>query len=184
MHIDHSTLDATQEILLQHLLGLLGMAHIGHIFLVHGVEVAALDPATLEATLLEHALDVLVGVDNEALGIRNAVAQQDACHALAGAILDAVARVNDQASAVFQFLQVVDRFLLATHGHDKIFVDALLVKLLFTIDVDDAPPLAKLLGGGVENCGVVSYVVRRVGSRTHDSSYIDNCHIVKNLRVC
>ena len=67
------------------------MAHIAHILLVHGVKIATLYPAALKTGFLEQWLHRLVGVHYQALGIRNVVAHQDACHALTGAILDAEA---------------------------------------------------------------------------------------------
>ena len=62
MHINHSTGDATVEVFLKDLLSLLLVTDVAHVLLVHGMEIAALDPATLEASFLELFFDVLVGV--------------------------------------------------------------------------------------------------------------------------
>ena len=75
VHINHGTRDTTIEVLLKHFLSLLGVTHIAHVLFVHGVEITALDPAALETSLLQLPFDVLVGVDNQALGIRDAVTQ-------------------------------------------------------------------------------------------------------------
>ena len=176
MDVDDGAGDAAVEVLLQHLLCLLGVTDIAHVLLVHGMEVASLDPAGLEASLLELRLDVLVGVDDEALGIRNTVAQQDARHALAGTVLDTVARVHHQLAGVFKLLQLGDAGALAAHGEDDRLLNVLLVELLLAIDVDLATALAQLLGHEVKNSGVVTDVVGRICPCAHHARNSDICH--------
>ena len=72
MAVDHCALDATEEVFLQHFLSLLGVAHIGDVLLVHGVEVATLDPGLLHAYSLHLSGDGLVGAHHEALGVGDA----------------------------------------------------------------------------------------------------------------
>ena len=178
VHIDDGAGDATVEVLLKHFLGLLGVTHVAHVLLVHGVEVAALDPAGLKARLLELGLDILVGIDNQALGIRDAVAQQDAGHALAGAVLDAGARVDHQPTLVLKALQLGDAGALSAHGEDDRLLDFLVVELLLAIDVDLATALAQLLGHEVENGRVVTDVIGRISPRAHNARNSDVCHYI------
>ena len=167
--VDDRALDAAQEVLLEHLLGLLGMAHVADVLLVHRVEVAALYPALCEAGLDHLLLDDLVGVDHEALGIGDVAAYQDACHALAGTILDAIARVDDQRAGVLLLLEDLDGALLAAHVEYDVFVDFSGHELFLAVDLDLAAALAQVLGGDVEDGGVVAYVVGRIGSGSHDA---------------
>jgi len=176
VHIDHRACDATIEVLLEHLLSLLGMAHIADVLLVHGMEISALDPARLETGFLELRLDILVGVDNETLGIRDAIAQQDARHALACTVLNAIARVNHQLALVLKALQLGDALALTAHGqHDGLFY-LLLVELLLAVNIDLATTLAQLLGDQIEDGRVVTNMIGRICPSAHYARYCDVCH--------
>ena len=56
MSVDYSAFYSTVEVFMKHLLCLLLMAAVAHIFFMHGVEVTALDPARLDSCIL-HLLD-------------------------------------------------------------------------------------------------------------------------------
>ena len=57
----------------------------------------------------------LIFIDDEAIGVGDIVSEKYSCHALASAIFDAIARVDDQCAIVLQSLQPLIRFALATH---------------------------------------------------------------------
>ena len=174
--IDDRSLDAAEEIFLQHLLRFLGMTHIRHILLVHGMEVAALYPATAETRLYELAFDHLVGVDHQAVGIWDVVPHEYTCHALSRAILDAVARVDYQSALLLELLEQVDRPALAAHIHYYIFFDTAVDKLLLGVDIDLTTAFAQLLGDGVEYCGIVADMIGGIGSRSHYCRYLYVSH--------
>ena len=123
------------------------------------MEVAALDPAAGDAGLDEVVFYGLVGVYHETVGVWYVAAEEDAGHAFAGAVLDAVARVYYQRAGVLALLQQVDRAQLAAHVDDDVLGDGARVELLFAVNVDFAAAFAQLLGGDVENGGVVAYMV-------------------------
>ena len=176
VHINHCTLDATEEILLKHFLRLFGVTHKRHILLVHSVEITTLDPATLKTALFQHGLDCLVGIHNQTFRIRDAIAQQNARHALTGAVFDAEARIDNDFASVFRLLQILNRLLLAAHVENHILLHALIVELFFTINVDQTTALAQLLGSCVKNGCVVTYVIRGIRTSTHNCSYFNFSH--------
>ena len=119
--VDDGSRNAAVEVFLQHFLSFFGMAHVAHVFLVHGVEVAALDPAIVDTGFFQFVDDGFVGVDNDAVGIRDVVANKDACHTLARTVLNAVSGVDDDSSFIFHFLEQVDGFLFAAHVQNDAF---------------------------------------------------------------
>ena len=174
--IDYGSLNAAEKVFLKHFLSLLGMAHIAHILLVHGVKIAALYPAALKTGFLEQWLHRLVGVNYQALGIRNVVAHQDACHALTGAVFDAEARIDYQAAFVLILLQFGYRGLLATHVHYHALLNAVFVKLVLVIDVHYASALTQVFRHGIKYCRVVAYMVWRICAGAHYACYYNVCH--------
>ena len=145
-------------------MGFFGVAHVADVFFVHGVEVAALYPAIVDAGFFEFVNDSLVGVDDNAVGIGDAVAHKDASHSFACAVFDAVSRVDNDAAVVFTLLQKFYGFAFATHVQDDAFLHLSGDELFFAVDIDSATALAELLGGSVEDCGIVADMVRRVGA--------------------
>ena len=123
------------------------------------MEVASLNPAALESTSLESVFNHLVGIHDNAVGVGDVVAKQDACHALARAVLDAKSRVDDKLAFVLETLQFENGTVLTAHVHDDILLDFVVVELLLAIGVDNASSLAQLFGNRVEDCCVVSYVI-------------------------
>lgn len=153
--IDHGALDAAIEILMEHLLRLLYVAAIAHILLVHRMEVATLDPARGESGTFQLTAHILIGIHDDAVGIGDIIAHQDASHPLACTILDAIATVHHQAAAILEADKFFDRLLFATHIQDDIFPDILLLKLRFAIHRHLATTLAELVGDSIEDCGII-----------------------------
>ncbi len=182
MTVDDGTGYASEKIFLKHFLCLLGMTDIGHILLVHGVEIAALDPAAAETGLDHRVFDNLVGIDNEAFGVGDVAADKDAGHALAGAVFDTVARVDDEVAVILLLLKDGDGPLLAAHVENDGFGYFARAELLLAVDLDLAAAFAQLLGGDVEDGGIVADVVGRIGTGSHDAGYFDFSHFLKDER--
>ncbi len=176
MAVYHGAAYASQEVFLKHFLSLLGVTHIAHVFFVHGVEIASLYPAGGESGFLYGVLHGLVGVHHKALGVRDSVAQEDACHSLAGAVLDSVARVYHQGSVVLELLQACYRALLAAHIDYYAFFHASGVELFLRIGVHFVAALAQLVGHDIEYGCVVAYVVGGVCAGSHYSGYLYFSH--------
>lgn len=170
---------AAQKIFLQHLLGLFGMAHIADILLVHGVKVAALNPTGSETGLAELGGHGLIGVDHKTLRIRYIVADEDTCHALAGAVLDAKTRVDNQAALLLIVLQQFDGALFAAHIDYNLLVDAVAVKLILGVNGHLAAAFAQLVDHTVEYRGIVAYMIGRICPGTHNCRYFFVCHLFK-----
>jgi len=170
MTVYDSPLYAAQEIFLQHFLSFFGVSHIAHILFVHGVKIAAFDPATGVPGLYQRIPHTLVSVHYKAFGIRDIGPEKYTCHTLAGAIFYAVAGVYDKPASVLGLLQKLDRSTLAAHIHDYILGYVTCNPLLLAVNVDHATALAQLLGHEVENGGIVSDMVGRIRASTHNSS--------------
>ena len=166
---DHGAFESPQEIFLEDILGLGGRPYVAHILGVLGVEVAALDPALLHPELYEPGLYHLVGVHDDAFRDGDVVAGEDARLALADAVLDAVARVDDKAPLLLHLLQQFGGAALATHVDNHRLAHFTAAKLLLAVDVDLTAAFAQLLGHGVHYRGVVSDVVWGEHSRAHYS---------------
>ena len=95
MAVDHGAPDSTETILLKHVLRLLDVAAIADILFMHRVEIAPLDPARRESSLHKLTAYGLVGVDNQRIGIRDAVSHKQTRHFLTCAVFDSVARIYD-----------------------------------------------------------------------------------------
>jgi hypothetical protein len=160
-------LDAAQEELLQQFLGFLGMARVAHVFVVERVRLAALNPATVDFHFLEPVDNGLVGVHDYALGIGYARAEQYAGHTLAYTVLDAVARVYNEAAFVFEALQEGNRPHFTAHVEYNMLVDSTSDKLLLAIYVDLASAFAQLLGNKIEDGGIIAYMVWRKRASAH-----------------
>lgn len=152
------------------------MTGIADIFAVLGVHVGALDPAVGKSGRGELALDNLVGIRHDGFGHGYRRAAQYARHALALAVLDAVARVDDQVAVVLALLEQGYGARLAAHVEYDVLGDFAAHKLLLGVYVDCAAALAQLVGGVVEYGGVVADMVGREIRRPHDAGYFDFCH--------
>ncbi len=144
---------------------------------MHGVEVAAFDPAIVDARLFQAVDDSFVGVDDDTVGVWDIVAEQDAGHAFARAVFNAVAGIDNDAAVVFQLLQSFDGRLLAAHVEDDAFLYKPFVELVFAVNVYCTAAFAQLVGSCVEYGGVVSDVVWRIGAGSHDSGNYDFRHV-------
>ncbi len=176
MTVYYSPFYAAQEILLKHFLCFLGVAYVAYVLLVHGVEVAAFYPASGEIAFFQCGGHPLVRIHDKAFRIRYARAYKNTGHALAGAVLYAVARVYDKRTLVLAFLQQVYGFHFAAHVDYDILFDLACYELLLAVDAYYAPALAQLVGGGVEYGRVVSYMIGRVCSGSHDAGDFYICH--------
>ena len=121
-------------------------------------------------------LHVLVGVDNEALGIRNTVTQEDSRHAFTRAVLNAIARIDNKFSLVLKTLQLGDTLAFAAHGEHDRLIDFLVVELFLTIDVHLTAALAQLFGDKIKNGGVVANVIGRVSACAYNARNSNICH--------
>ena len=178
MAVDDGALDATQKIFLEHLLSLLGMTDVGNVFLVHGVEVAALYPAAGESGLYDSLFHHLVGVDDETVGVGDVAAEQYAGHALAGTVLDTVARIYDETTLV---LKDSDGPLLAAHVEYDFLFHVARGELFLAVYFHFAAALAELVGGDVENGGVVADMVRGISAGSHYAGNLDFRHIPEEI---
>ena len=123
--------------------------------------VGAFYPATGKSGLDKAVLDHLVGVDDEAFGIWHTRAEKNTGHALADAVLDAVARVYDQGAGVLEALEALDRAELAAHVDDDVLGHTRRCELLLGVYVDLAAALAELVGHQIEDGGVVADMIGR-----------------------
>ena len=164
---DYRAVEASQKILLKHILRLGRGAHIAHILGMLGMEVAALDPALAHTHFLQAARHCLLGVDHYALRIGDAAAQQNAGLPLADTVLDAVARIYHQAAGVLHLLEQLGGAALAAHVDNHILLHRPGHELLLGVYAHLAAAFAQLLGHGVENRGVVAYVVGRISAGAH-----------------
>ncbi len=105
MPADDCSLDATEEVFLKHLLGLIGLADVAHVFLMQRLIVGTLDPAPCEACLDKGVAHSLVGIHHNTVGKWNARAKQNAGEALTTTIFDTIAGINHQSTVVLDFLQ-------------------------------------------------------------------------------
>ncbi len=112
-----------------------------------------------------------VCVDNYAFGVWYIASEQYTGLPLADAVLDAIARIDDQRSFIFEPLQQLGGALFAAHVDDNRLADVACAELLFAVDVDLATAFAQLLGHGVHNRGVIAYVV---GGECPGSHYSGN----------
>lgn len=175
--VDDGALDAAEEEFLKNLLGLLGMAGEAHVLAVLCVRLAALDPARTYLGGGQGVAYAFVGADDETLRMRDARAHEDACHALAYAVLDAVSRVDDQVTGIFALLKHGYGAVLSAHVEDDVLaVGGSGAELLFTVYVHFAAALAELVGDVVEDCGVVAYMIRRECTCAHYPRYFDFSH--------
>jgi hypothetical protein len=122
--VDNGAFDATEEILLKYLLGFFWVADIGDVLVVHGVRIAAFDPASRDAGFGEGVANGFVGADDDALGIWDVAAQKDSGHALADTVLDAIAGIYYKRSIIFKLLEQSDRARFAAHVDDDVFANA------------------------------------------------------------
>ena len=173
--VDHGAGDAADGVFLQDAAGLLGVADVGDVLAVDGVEVAPLDPAVVEAHLGEGRRRVLGGLEDQAARVGDMVVEEETGHALAGTVLDAVAGVDDERPAVFQLLEAVDRAPVADHVEDHPFLEVVQQEVRFDVFIDDSPSFSQMFGCQGEDGGVVADMVRR---ELVASSYARDNHFI------
>ena len=176
MAVDDGTFYSAVEILMEHLLSLLRMAAITHVFLMHGMEIATFDPAPLETGFLKGWRHILVGAHNETFRIWHTISQENPRHALAGAVFNTISRINHKTTFVFKMLEQFYGCLLTTHVEDYVFIGVGNAERLLAIYVDLAAPLAELRCSGIENCSIIANMIWRESAGSHHTGYFYFCH--------
>lgn len=180
--VDDRTGYTAVEVFMQHLLRLLRMTHEGDILLVHGVEIAALDPALLHTGIDESLAHVFVGIDYQRVGIRYAGTQKDTGHLLADAVFDTETGVDDEYTLLLKMLETGYGILFATHSENDVVMYVGLAELLLAVYFDFAAPLTELVGNGMEDGGIIAYMVWGVCAGTQDTGYFDAWHLFLGFR--
>ena len=120
------------------------MAHVGDVFLVHGVCVGPLDPTGGDSCIGEAVADGLVGIHYPTFGGGESRTGEDSRHSLANAVLDAISGVYHSVAIVLEFLQKFDGAPFAAHVYYDVLIGCSGDELLFIIYIDLAAAFAQL----------------------------------------
>ena len=129
------------------------------VFGVCRVGVASFQPARLHSRLAQTLFDGAGGIDDEAVGIRNAVLQQDTGETVAAAVPDTGCRVYDRGVVVFQFFETVERFTPSGHVEDVRPVVTARQERLLGKKLDLPPFLSQVFDCEDKNGGIVAFTI-------------------------